>query len=259
MVTNLNLPKRLFAQNEKPKGDRVNNYHKIKRTAEILDALDPEEVEFLRGSTFGKILADYDNPTFSGAFGYSVVQRRLKTQKKHELWFLFAGNPIRFLLREFAIVTGLKCDPVPPQQPRKRKNPLEDKLYWNELFGSLKTCTTDMVIEMLKKRVVKDRETRIKFACLAITSSVLLPTSHTPKIIPEHVELIWDIYEFLDYPWGKVSFSLLVSNLIKKDEIALSQDSFAIQGYVDAIQRVLIAAVPQLKEEVATAEPAPRG
>ncbi|CAN6814504.1 unnamed protein product [Brassica oleracea] len=99
-----------------------------------------------------------------------------------------------------------------------------------------------MVIEMLKKRVVKDRETRIKFACLAITSS-----------------LIWDIYEFLDYPWGKVSFSLLVSNLIKKDEIALSQDSVAIQGYVDAIQRVLIAAVPQLKEEVATAEPAPRG
>ncbi|KAF2538764.1 hypothetical protein F2Q68_00020430 [Brassica cretica] len=72
---------------------------------------------------------------------------------------------------------------------------------------------------MLKKRVVKDKETRIKFACLAITSV-------------------------------GVSFNLLVSNLIKKDEIALSQDSVAIQGYVGAIQPAMIADVPKLKEEV---------
>lgn len=114
-----------------------------------------------------------------------------------------------------------------------------------------------MVIEMLKKRVVKDKETRIKFACLAITSLVLLPTSHNPKIISEHVELIRELQEFLDFPWGRASFNLLVSNLIKKDEIALSQDSVAIQGYVDAIQLVMIAAVPKLKEEVSTAEPVP--
>ncbi|CAF1910881.1 unnamed protein product [Brassica napus] len=75
-----------------------------------------------------------------------------------------------------------------------------------------------MVIEMLKKRVVKDKETRIKFACLAITSS-----------------LIRDLQDFLNYPWGRVSFNLLISNLIKKDEIAMSQDSVAIQVYVDAI------------------------
>ncbi|KAL0878390.1 hypothetical protein Bca101_028096 [Brassica carinata] len=41
-----------------------------------------------------------------------------------------------------------------------------------------------------------------------------------------------------------------MSLLLKKDEIALAQDSFALRGYVEAIQLVMIAAVPGLKEEV---------
>lgn len=41
-----------------------------------------------------------------------------------------------------------------------------------------------------------------------------------------------------------------MSTLVKKDEMALAQDSFVLQGYVDAIQLVMITAVPALKEEV---------
>lgn len=62
--------------------------------------------------------------------------------------------------------------------------------------------------------------------------------------------MIRDLDEFLAYPWGRVSFQLLMSTLVKKDEIALAQYSFVLQGYVDAIQLVMIATVPALKEEV---------
>lgn len=41
-----------------------------------------------------------------------------------------------------------------------------------------------------------------------------------------------------------------MSSLLKNDEIALAHDSFALKGYVDSIQLVMIAAVPALKEEV---------
>ncbi|KAF3583232.1 hypothetical protein F2Q69_00030338 [Brassica cretica] len=108
---------------------------------------------------------------------------------------------------------------------------------------------------MLKRRKVKDRETRLKLACLAITSSVLLPSSHTPRIIPEHVEISKDFDELLAYPWGRVSFKILVTNLLSKDEVSLSQSSVALKGFVDAIQHVLIANVPVLKEEVIPNEP----
>lgn len=169
---------------------------------------------------------------------------------KYEIWILFAGKPIRFSLREFAIVTGLNCGKLPDLTKKRKKNPLNEKLYWNELFGSLKSCSADSVIDMLKKRVIKDKETRIKYACLAITSSILFPTSHNPRIIPEHVELIRDLNDFLAYPWGMASFHLLITHITQKNELALSQASIALKGYVDTIQMVMVAAVPQLKEEV---------
>lgn len=251
----LNLPERMFAAGDEPVGERINSYHRTKRTEALIAALDAEELEFLKNSTFGKVISLDENPPFSGAFCQYIIVRLLKVNKKYEIWILFAGRPIRFSLREFAIVTGLNCDQLPESSKKRKKNPLNEKLYWNELFGSLKCCNVDTVIDMLKNRVVKDKDTRIKFACLAITSSILLPSSHNPRIIPEHVELIRDIKEFLDYPWGRVSFHFLITNLTQKNELALSHSSIALKGYVDAIQMVMVAAIPRLKEEVVQNEP----
>ncbi|KAG2330327.1 hypothetical protein Bca52824_001507 [Brassica carinata] len=97
---------------------------------------------------------------------------------------------------------------------------------------------------MLKRRKVKDRETRLKIACLAITSSVLLPSSHTPRLIPKHVELSRNFDDFMAYPWGHL--------------VSLAQSSVALRGYVDALQLVLIAAVPTLKEEDAARKDKPQ-
>ncbi|XP_022560083.2 uncharacterized protein LOC111206910 [Brassica napus] len=162
-MEDLLLPPRMFAAVEEPLGERVNSYHKLKRTELLIDALEPEELEFLRNSTFGKILAIEENPPFSG-----LVH--------------LCGNPVRMSLREFAIVTRLNCQKI-PEPTKKRKNPLKEKLYWNELLGSLKFCTVDTAIDMLKKKA-----------------------------------------------------------------------SVAIRGYVDAIQLVLLAAIPQLKEEITQSE-----
>nr|VDD44164.1 unnamed protein product [Brassica oleracea] len=49
------LPPRMFAAGEEPVGERINSYHKIKKTELITDALEPEELEFLRNSTFDAI------------------------------------------------------------------------------------------------------------------------------------------------------------------------------------------------------------
>ncbi|KAL0706969.1 hypothetical protein Bca4012_073395 [Brassica carinata] len=217
----------MFAVGDEPLGERVNSYHKVKRTELLIDALEPEELDFLRNSTFGKVLAIEENPPFSGAFGQYVVVRLLKVNKKYEVWFLFAGNPVKMSLREFAIITGLNCRKI-PELTKKKKNPLKEKLYWNELMGSLKFCTIDIAIDMLKKKVVKGTEARIKFACLAITSSILFPSSHTPRIMPEHVEMIRDLDEFLEFPWGRASFHTLL---------------------------VLLVAIPQLKKEITPSEP----
>ena len=67
--------------------------------------------------------------------------------------------------------------------------------------------------------------------------------------------MIRDIEEFLSYPWGRVAFEMLVTGITKKYKILLSQSSVALPGFVDAIQLVFMAAVPQIKEVVPQVEP----
>ncbi|KAF3520724.1 hypothetical protein DY000_02060470 [Brassica cretica] len=40
-------------------------------------------------------------------------------------------------LKEFATVTRLNCGKIPDRPKKKKRNPLNEKLYWNELLGTL--------------------------------------------------------------------------------------------------------------------------
>nr|VDD46942.1 unnamed protein product [Brassica oleracea] len=67
------LPEQMFVAGEEPAGERVNTYHKPKRIESIIDTLDPEEVEFMRKTAFGKIISQAESPSFSGNFGQSPL------------------------------------------------------------------------------------------------------------------------------------------------------------------------------------------
>ncbi|KAH0914632.1 hypothetical protein HID58_029078 [Brassica napus] len=103
---------------------------------------------------------------------------------------------------------------------------------------------------MLRRRTVTDRKIRIKYACLAILSSVLLPTSLKMKICREHAEAIEDLGEFFAYPWGRLAFDLLMVSIRERDVVALSQSNIAVKGFVLALQLVMVEAVPALTEVV---------
>ncbi|CAN6929092.1 unnamed protein product, partial [Brassica oleracea] len=108
-------------------------------------------------------------------------------------WFLFAGKPIRFSIREFAMLTGLNCSKFPRRIKKKSKNFMTEKPYWSELFGSLKEVPVSSVLRMLEKKTVVDKDIRLKYAYLSLLASVILPTTHTPRISKECTEKIKDL------------------------------------------------------------------
>ncbi|KAF8082639.1 hypothetical protein N665_0817s0013 [Sinapis alba] len=244
------IPERMFALGDEPVGVRVTPYHKPFAITNVLRSLEEDEVDVVRQSPFGKLLEISEKTTFSGRFGRYMISRQLKVKKKHEAWFLFAGKPMRFSLREFTIVTGLNCANYPAHSKKKTKNHINEKPYWAELFGTLKEVPVNSVIRMLKKRSVTDKETRIKYAYLALLASVVLPTTHTPKISHKHAERIKDLEVFLAFPWGRLSFELLISSIKERNEVSLSQNTIALKGFVMALQLVMIEAVSALTEDV---------
>ncbi|KAF8051980.1 hypothetical protein N665_1633s0002 [Sinapis alba] len=225
----LQIPCRIFAAGEEPVGVRVTPYHKPYAIRQILNALDVEEVETIKASPFGKLVEIGEKPSFSGRFGRFIISRQLKVSKKHEAWFIFSGKPVRFSLREFAYT----------HEKRAKKN-ISEKPYWGELFGTLKDVPVTSVVRMLKRRTVTDRCMRVKYALLAFLSAVILPTTHTPRISQDHAELIKDLDIFFAYPWGRISFDMLMSSIKERKEVSLSQNTIALKGFVLSLQLVIV-------------------
>ncbi|XP_033138759.1 uncharacterized protein LOC103848390 [Brassica rapa] len=246
----LRIPDRIFAVDHEPVGVRVTPYHKPYAIRQILNALDPEEVDTIRGSSFGKLIEIGEKLSFSGRFGRFIISRQLLVSSKHEAWFIFAGKPVRFSLREFAYVTGLNCRKLPKHTKKRAKKIISEKPYWGELFGTLKEVPVTSVVRMLKKRTVKDSCIRVKYALLALLAAVILPTTHTPRISQDHAELIKDIDDFFAYPWGRVSFDMVMSSIKERKEVSLSQKTIALKGFVLSLQLVMVEAIPALTEVV---------
>ncbi|KAH0860689.1 hypothetical protein HID58_088950 [Brassica napus] len=240
------FPDRMFAMGDEPLGIRITPYHKPSCISKILNALEEEKVRFVRESPFGKLIEIAQKPSFSGCLGRFLFSRLLKIRKKHEVWFLFAGKPIRFSIREFTLVTGLNCRRYPPHSKKRSKKILSEKPYWGELFGTMTEATVSSVVTMLKRKTVTDRGMMIEYALLALLSAVILPTSHNPRILHAAAEKIKDVDQFLSYPWGRTSFDMLMSSIKERNEVSLSQNTIAFKGFVMSIQLVLIKAVPSL-------------
>nr|VDC65465.1 unnamed protein product [Brassica rapa] len=74
----------MFAMGDEPLGIRVTPYHKPSCISKILNALDEEELRFVRESPFGKLVEIAEKPSFSGRIGRLLFSRLLKIRKKHE-------------------------------------------------------------------------------------------------------------------------------------------------------------------------------
>ncbi|CAE5959302.1 unnamed protein product [Arabidopsis arenosa] len=217
------LPPRLIAFGEEPRGERVNVYHKMKTLCVICNALDDGERDYL--------------------------SRQLEVAKPNEIWVLFAGIPIRFSLREFKIVTGLPCGKYPSLKKKKKKGTAGKTIpFYSKLFGLEEDVTVERVITMLKKRIVSDPDMRIRCACLAIVDGFLVPTSHYPKIVKAHAEMVEDVDAFLAYPWGRLSFEMMMKSIKEREIEQLAITCFSVQGLLYALQLVVLQAAPSIQE-----------
>lgn len=99
----------------------------------------------------------------------------------------------------------------------KLKKTISEKPYWPALFGKIEVVTVSSVIKMLYQKTAKEKEIQIKYACLALLESVLLPTSLNMKIARDHAETIEDLEEFCVFPWGRLAFDLLMLSIKERE------------------------------------------
>ena len=126
---------------------------------EIKDNLEAWELEMFRASCFGHFLnlnrewtergKQEKRNTFAGQYVHFLLLRRMRIPKKKEIWFLVEGKPARFSIKDFAMVSGLRCHDrlaIPAEKSSKWKNRLRD-----EHFGGSTQIKLDDLAKVFRK------------------------------------------------------------------------------------------------------------
>lgn len=159
------MPERLFQTGYEPTGwKRINNYFNLRWVEIVKAALSDAQQEMLAESLFRQLMF-MGTHTFSVMFAHQILSRQLVTRKLYELWWLFAGKPIRYGIADFELVTGLNCGSPPTPNvgaqrlgkgkkkgKAKGKQVGGDGVMWRELFGSEETITPELIICRLSRK-----------------------------------------------------------------------------------------------------------
>ncbi|CAN6986870.1 unnamed protein product, partial [Brassica oleracea var. botrytis] len=256
------LPRRLFAYGAYPTKLRVNIYsksHVIGSVAAALketDAMDTLMASQFRGLFKLPVVRCQNSTKLIGC----LLSRQLVTARRHEFWFTFGPDPLRFSLDEFRDVTGLNCRAFDVQDSEASES--VPPTMWNKLFDTaVGKLTVLSVLRMLGNEYLAV-EKRLPLALIALVDGVLCPSNKYLKLTPRYVEMLSDVESFLACPWGRESFLTTVPRFLPPLVVApgenplqvmrdrLSQKTTVCYGFPLALQLFVFDDVPLLLEKI---------
>ncbi|KAL1221222.1 hypothetical protein V5N11_011024 [Cardamine amara subsp. amara] len=133
---------------------------------------------------------------FSGKLIHNLLTRILLTQSKHEVWFVFAGVPITYSLREYSVLTGLDCSPLnrtsirPKPMPRKNEDIPEGGEHWKDLFGGKRVVHCTEIANMMRLDKELCHRKKLSLALQLIVEGIVNCNGLVVKVVDEIVELV---------------------------------------------------------------------
>ncbi|TYK19697.1 protein Ycf2-like [Cucumis melo var. makuwa] len=130
-----------------------------------------------------------------------------KPKSTNRLQFLIGGRVLRFGLREFALITDLKCHEIHDIKHEDIKGGGRLKGVY---FENLKTVTRQYLNVMFNISTAGTDDDRIKMVKLYFLESFLIPKQECLGVEWDHIIMVDDDEVFDGYLWGRVTFELLL-------------------------------------------------
>jgi len=189
---------------------------------------------------------------------HQLLCRQLFTSEVDATLFVFAGQPLRFSLKEFEQVTSLCCYEYLSTAEVHSATSYADgeSPYWYKLIGGqLGSTTVKSVVSGLKSDCAMPSWRKFQISLVLIVEGVLLSASQLVRPSVEVVEMVKNVDFFLNYPWERHSFSrtlrlMKVGSHIRSEECLirkLNQLSLALHGLPLALQLFAFRYIPLLR------------
>ena len=164
---------------------------------------------------------------FPSRIMHHVIMRMTYTAD-NQLTFLIGESLLTFGIKEFAMMSGLNCEPIPNTvyKPSTKENSLKKKFFPDDKKLSL------MGIRFVFGFVTHATdEELVKLANLYFLESVLLPKEPHLYINMEHLHILEDLDEFYLYPWGRVVFKETLKHFKKMAKNTEAKSERKPSGY----------------------------
>ncbi|KAG2290159.1 hypothetical protein Bca52824_049763 [Brassica carinata] len=206
------LPRRLFAYGAYPTKLRVNIYsksHVIGSVAAALkgtDAMDTLMASQFRGLFQLPVVRCQNSTKLIGC----LLSRQLVTARRHEFWFTFGPDPLRFLLDEFQDVTGLNCRAFDVQDSEASE--FVPPTMWNKLF--------DTTVGANPQQIMRDRLSQKTTFCYGFPLALQLFVFDDVPLLLEKIPDAGNTATFIDSPGACSSPStiLTVNEIVAVEE-----------------------------------------
>ena len=167
--------------------------------------------------------------------------------EKNELCFLINGKKLHFGYKEFAIITGLRCDPPPTLKFKNKEgsNTLKSKFFPEDN----KVRTENIKSVFANKTTIATDEEMVKLASLYFLEAILLALDMNKYIDMDHLYLADNLDDFNSYPWGRLVFDKTISSLKSSlDTIKTSKATYQLGGFPLALLPFIFETIPLLAE-----------
>ena len=183
--------------------------------------------------------------TLSGKLLHCVFSRILTTLKEKELWFHFGGQPTRFSIRKFHMVTRFKCSPDSEEREENEEENDEDTGYsWAK---TKQRHTTDVLLHIPRDTDEDSSEERFCLAMLLLIESTFLTLYKGCKFPIENLERAQDVEKLTNYPWGEDAFNVPMSSIKKNVASNMMKPKHDIHGFPLALHIWILESIPMLQ------------
>ncbi|KAG5596069.1 hypothetical protein H5410_037301 [Solanum commersonii] len=200
--------------------------------------------DFFKSSCFGYFLdlPKANNARFQMSMVYDLLKRRIKykgddsytledkNKKMDEIWINYCGMPVCFGMKEFAIVTGLRCHPPSEPLPKvaRLRKPREKKISKSVKVGKkgkkpVKTVNTK--INKGKEKLNNENEL-LAIIGPSYKAKDLIEDLQSKKVLKKHKERLWLVWFVHAILWAKD-----INNVIDLSLFVLAQDLDAFNNY----------------------------
>lgn len=220
-----------FTHNEFGKSCKFTTRCDIFNTVEALKQLSKSEMKwFYKHKQFKHIwhLERQNNNMVQGM--WMLFLRTACTQKKKVCWFVVNGVPIRYSMREHALITGLDCHEYPPGFNVKEYGSYE---FVDRIFKTRKVRVKDVEAK-LKSMKNKQCDDRLTVAVLLFLAKVIRGNRKWNIIDSFILRIVNGLRDVKTFPWGRLTFEDHMKNIAHtmKKFNGKVKDKFVFPGFI---------------------------